>query len=397
MYKSNESDFLIFIDYRFSKMAEKELMSAVPNCTLEPYKVYKGNAFNTVFFKLHVADADGALSTRIKNSIFSFADFVLPIDLIIDITNAIDYREIESAISKIIEDGKYASFKLESKRIDYPLDKTAKSIEVLLGQDLEKAGYVVDLQSPEVVIYIVLLSSSIIIGHVNPAVQKNNILDSFRKSNKNNSNVINRAQFKIEEAVDFFDIDLNRHNLCLDVGASPGGWTYYLSQHGVKVVAIDSALLDYEQICIDKKVLVLTDDTDYKEIEQILLNGNMSGKVSVMPASSYTSGMDSYDIIHIKSNINLNNTGELLRQFGKFNLLTIDMNMDFSVSTGIADSMSQFLEADAILVMTIKLPTDAFSEHISNAITELSKNYTDIHIKKLPHNRKEVTVCGMTK
>jgi len=46
------------------------------------------------------------------------------------------------------------------------------------------------------------------------------------------------------------------HKIALDIGAAPGGWSHYLLQHGIKVVAVDNALLDYKKF-IGKKYSLL--------------------------------------------------------------------------------------------------------------------------------------------
>jgi len=47
--------------------------------------------------------------------------------------------------------------------------------------------------------------------------------------------------------------------------------------------------------------------------------------------------------------------------------------------------------------VTIKLISKAFSKHIFEVVEELSKNYSSVKIKKLPHNRQEVTLFATKK
>ncbi|MFP3279291.1 MAG: hypothetical protein RXP92_03225, partial [Candidatus Micrarchaeota archaeon] len=84
-------------------------------------------------------------------------------------------------------------------------------------------------------------------------------------------------------------------------------------------------------------------------------------------------------------------------KLGKFDMLTIDTNTAPLESTSIANKLAGFLTNNAVLVMTIKLISKAFSKHISEAVDELSKNYASIKIKKLPHNRQEVTLFATKK
>jgi 23S rRNA C2498 (ribose-2'-O)-methylase RlmM len=53
-----------------------------------------------------------------------------------------------------------------------------------------------------------------------------------------------RAYLKLLEAIEVFNLTLSRGQTAVDLGAAPGGWTYVLKQHGLKVTAIDRSPLD---------------------------------------------------------------------------------------------------------------------------------------------------------
>ncbi len=394
--KNNEHQhYLIFVDHRFSEMAEKALRSVLLECDLEPYKVNNNHDLNTVFFKLDIKNAPDDVAKTIKESASSFVDFVMPVDATVNTENSIDYKKVEETISKVIDDYKYLSFMIEVKKIDRVLDITAKSIEVRLGEDLEKLGYKVDLKTPEVMIYVILLKTSVIIGHIDNTLQKGFPLDPFRRSNKEGIETLNRAEFKIEEAIRFFEVDLSKHKMGLDIGAAPGGWTHYLSQHGIKMVAVDNALLNYKILGTDKRILILTDGKDMPQVQKILENEGLSDNVSVEEISNQTVDFNKYDIIHIKANMKQDDRLELLKKFGKFDFLTIDTNTLPSESTTIANSLIELLDPGASLIMTTKLMTRNFGKYIYTVETELSKNYRSVQLKKLPHNRREFTVYGV--
>ncbi|MEM3212264.1 MAG: SAM-dependent methyltransferase, partial [Candidatus Micrarchaeaceae archaeon] len=319
------------------------------------------------------------------------------VDAIIEMGDLIEYPKIEDAISKVIDNLNYSSFKIEVKKIDRMLDGTAKSVEVRLGEDLEKRGYKADLSTPEVIAYAILLNDSVIIGHVDTRLQKEYILDSFRQANKEGGDELNRAEFKIKEAIEFFGIDLNKHKRGLDIGAAPGGWTHYLSQHGIKVVAVDNALLDYKKISNGKKVLVLADEANAPKIRETIASEGLIENVSVEGISNQNIQVDKYDIVHIKANMEQNNGIELLKRFGRFDILAIDTNTPPLESATIANSLVELLDPEASLIMTAKLITRDFSRHISTVETELSKNYRAIQLKKLSHNRRELTAYGIFK
>lgn len=54
----------------------------------------------------------------------------------------------------------------------------------------------------------------------------------------------NRAYLKLWEALTLAGARPGRGSLCLDLGASPGGWTWVLQSLGAQVIAVDKAPLD---------------------------------------------------------------------------------------------------------------------------------------------------------
>jgi len=376
-----QNEYIVFVDHRFSKIVERELAS-LPNCNIEAYKVRNNKKLNTSFFKVVANDIDFEKVSRAS----AFIDFVISVDLTLQI-NALDYQQIEEAIAKIINDSKAKTFKIEVKKIDFSSNETAKSIEVRLGRDLEKQGYIANLNNPELIVYCLLLRNAIILGH-SIAGSNRLILDLFRQANKEKNDFVNRAEYKLKEAVEAFGIDLSMHKIALDIGAAPGGWSHYLLQHGIKVVAVDNAILDYKKF-IDKKILVITSEKErlgLDNIENISLN-EFEEEIEI----------GEYDLIHLKTSVLDEHIARLLGKLGKFDMLTIDTNTAPLESASVANRLAGFLAGNAILIMTIKLISKAFSKHISEAVEELSKNYSSVKVKKLPHNRQEVTLFATKK
>ncbi|MFP3278539.1 MAG: THUMP domain-containing class I SAM-dependent methyltransferase [Candidatus Micrarchaeota archaeon] len=376
-----QNEYIVFVDHRFSKIVERELAS-LPNCNIEAYKVRNNKKLNTLFFKVVANDIDFEKVSKAS----AFIDFIIGVDLTLQI-NALDYQKIEEAIAKIINDSKAKTFKIEVKKIDFSSNETAKSIEVRLGRELEKQGYIANLNNPELVIYCLLLRNAIILGH--PIAGSNRlILDLFRQANREKEDFVNRAEYKLKEAVEAFGIDLSMHKIALDIGAAPGGWSHYLLLHGIKVVAVDNAILDYKKF-IDKKILVITSEKErlgLDNIENISLH-EFEEEIEI----------GEYDLIHLKTSVLDEHIAKLLDKLGKFDMLTIDTNTAPLESASIANRLAGFLADNAVLVMTIKLISKAFSKHISEAVEELSKNYGFAKVKKLPHNRQEVTLFATKK
>ncbi|MFP3215642.1 MAG: THUMP domain-containing class I SAM-dependent methyltransferase [Candidatus Micrarchaeota archaeon] len=376
------NEYIVFVDHRFSKIVERELAS-LPNCTIEAYKVRNNRKLNTLFFKVL---ANNNIDFEKVSKASAFIDFVIGVDFTLQI-NILDYQKIEEAIAKIINDSNAKTFKIEVKKIDFYSNETAKSIEVRLGRELEKRGYIADLNNPELIIYCLLLRNAVILGQPIPD-SKRTVLDLFRQANKEKEDFVNRAEYKLKEAVEAFGIDLSMHKLALDIGAAPGGWSHYLLQHGMKVVAVDNALLDYKKF-IGKRILIITNEKEKLGLDKIK-------NVSIKEFGEEIE-IGAYDLIHIKTNVLNEQIARLLNKLGKFDMLTIDTNTAPLESTSIANKLAGFLTNNAVLVMTIKLISKAFSKHISEAVDELSKNYASIKIKKLPHNRQEVTLFATKK
>jgi len=376
------NEYIVFVDHRFSKIVEKELAS-LPNCTIEAYKVRNNRKLNTLFFKVL---ANNNIDFEKVSKASAFIDFVIGVDFTLQI-NILDYQKIEEAIAKIINDSNAKTFKIEVKKIDFSSNETAKSIEVRLGRELEKRGYIANLNNPELIIYCLLLRNAVILGQ--PILDsKRTVLDLFRQANKEKEDFVNRAEYKLKEAAEAFGIDLSMHKIALDIGAAPGGWSHYILQHGVKVVAVDNALLDYKKF-IGKRILIITNEKEKLGLDKI-------ANVSIKEFGEEIE-IGAYDLIHIKTNVLNEQIARLLNKLGKFDMLTIDTNTAPLESASIANKLAGFLTNNAVLVMTIKLISKAFSKHISEAVDELSKNYASIKIKKLPHNRQEVTLFATRK
>jgi 23S rRNA C2498 (ribose-2'-O)-methylase RlmM len=282
------NEYIVFVDHRFSKIVERELAS-LPNCTIEAYKVRNNRKLNTLFFKVL---ANNSIDFEKVSKASAFIDFVIGVDFTLQI-NTLDYQKIEEAIAKIINDSNAKTFKIEVKKIDFYSNETAKSIEVRLGRELEKQGYIADLNNPELIIYCLLLRNAVILGQPIPG-SKRTVLDLFRQANKEKEDFVNRAEYKLKEAVEAFGIDLSMHKIALDIGAAPGGWSHYLLQHGMKVVAVDNALIDYKKF-IGKKMLVITNEKEKLGLDKI-------ENVSIKEFGEEIE-IGAYDLIHIKTNV----------------------------------------------------------------------------------------------
>lgn len=158
--------------------------------------------------------------------------------------------------------------------------------------------------------------------------------------------VICRAEFKIEEAIEFFKIRLDEIHNAIDLGAAPGGWSHYLAICGVKVDAVDPASLS-------KKLMGEKNINHYKMTAQ-----------------------------------------EFSRKYVKkrYDLIVNDMKMDTNMSTEIVCKLAEHLKGDGQIILTLKLPKNGVWKKINESIRLLEKYFTDIRVRQLFYNRSEVTV-----
>ena len=207
-----------------------------------------------------------------------------------------------------------------------------RDIEVQVGTLLEKKGFIVNRTSPDHLFYLHILSQKIYIStlvyHVPRAV-------SFKTDR------LNRAQLKLREASEFFQIPFNHIKTALDIGAAPGGFSKELSLHQIHVTALDPAELDSSLL------------------------------------------LDSY-ITHVKKR------AEEFAPSCTYDLFVNDMNMHPKDSARIILSLSSFLKKDESCIMTIKCPTKKVFYYIEEVKKILEPAFHNFAFQHLPHNRMEI-------
>lgn len=159
-----------------------------------------------------------------------------------------------------------------------------------------------------------------------------------------NDLILSRAEFKLQEAIELFDIQIPKNGIAIDLGAAPGGWTSVLRQSGLKVIAVDPAELD--------------------------------------PRIAGDSG-----VTHLKMKADA-----ALMSIPTADCVVNDMRMDPKLSAKLMNAAVGVLRARGWGIMTLKLPHDNVMAIIDETLTILSRQYQCINIRQLFHNRHEVTV-----
>lgn len=120
---------------------------------------------------------------------------------------------------------------------------STRDVEIAVGSPIESAGGLVDLDDPDEVLSIYLGASTAYAGLSPAALNKRRLIPQHRRYAT--SPVICRAEQKLEEAIDLWDLAgvLDGAD-ALDIGASPGGWSWVLAKAGARVTAVDPGALD---------------------------------------------------------------------------------------------------------------------------------------------------------
>lgn len=156
---------------------------------------------------------------------------------------------------------------------------------------------------------------------------------------------ISRAEFKLLEALEAFDVHLPPRGIALDLGAAPGGWTRVLRQREQYVTAVDPGLL-HPSLAQDKSV-----------------------RHKQMTAEAYLA--DDPD---------------------QFDLIVNDMRMDARDSARLMGQYAACLYRHGAVIMTLKLPEMGRTAVLDHAFNILKKQYTIVNARHLFHNRSEITV-----
>ena len=120
---------------------------------------------------------------------------------------------------------------------------STRDVEIALGRPIEARGAAVDLDRPVQILSVYLGTSSGYLGVSGPADNKRALVPQHGRYTK--APTICRAERKLEEAIDVWGLGADLADAAaLDVGASPGGWSWVLAASGARVTAVDPGELD---------------------------------------------------------------------------------------------------------------------------------------------------------
>lgn len=306
-----------------------------------------------------IMEAKPGLLSRLnsKDNIFIYGAFGLTDSTPI---NKDDYASsIYSSIRRQAERAKGRKIIIDIYDVNSKHGYSGKDMEVLFGNMLEKDGFNVSMDEPEVLVYAVLFNWKCYSGMTGYSTGKRELLNPIRHYN-HSRNGISRAEMKIEEAFDRFGI--RAKGMAIDLGAAPGGWSCFLARKGFSVAAIDNAELNVKAI-----------------------------RESGIAVERYEKGSkpERGEIMHYKMGFA---EAYLKLKSTKADLIVDDMNISPKESAAAVLMYSPLLKRNGICVMTIKSMTKNVPKHLSSVKKELSGKFIVKRIAVLPSNRQELTL-----
>ncbi len=293
---------------------------------------------------------------------------------------------LAAALSSVLHTDR--SFRLEAINIVSSSGENANSIETNTGRILETMGFRADLDTPQDFVYVVLFQKRIFIGLLSSGMKLNYRIDYFRHGANSGARGLTRAEFKLREALEYFNIDASRASLALDIGAAPGGWTAEISALGGRVIAVDNALLAYGSIK-SRPLIVLASPDRAKETSDTIAQSSPGSAVTVVEDPDSVPG--GFSVLHIRRRAQ-EIDAPLLAKFGRPDLLLVDANVEPETSAQLASRFADMLNNAATLILTVKLVDDNVDKHVKAVTKGIEGKYGGIMLKKLPHNRSELTL-----
>ncbi len=310
-----------------------------------------------------VVDISEARARRLDGAMFVYSHFPILRKARIGNVKGSAYAGLLLRQVKALGVPRSSRLRLECYDINCKRGYSAKDIEVSVGTALEKDGYCIELKSPDVLAYVVLLNGVCYSGSVETHGRKL-FIDPFRIYKEKR---VSRAEFKMAEAFDTFGLKVPR--VVIDIGAAPGGWSLCLARKGAAVIAIDSALLDYASIGMQGIVV--------KRVRTIRHGDLRPGT-----------------ILHIKSRLD--------KAIPLLGGVKADMVMD-DINAGGMESAKAVLgcaaqaREGAVLIMTVKCLRRNVGKYVEEVESLLGTQFRAVQWKVLPHNRQEITLYAIRK
>ncbi|MGI6358744.1 MAG: SAM-dependent methyltransferase [Bacillota bacterium] len=219
-----------------------------------------------------------------------------------------------------------------------------RQLKAALDGRLLQLGFLPAIKDPKWIISVTVSENNAYYG-VSPAAW--NLTDwsggkiHFRKSAED----ISRSKFKLLEAITRWQLRFAPGGLALDLGAAPGGWTSVLLERGMKVISVDTGLLDHR------------------------LRG--------YPGLTFLQ----------------QNVRQLtLPQSIQLDLITCDMSWDPFFTVSAINRLVPHLSVGGHVILTVKLMGKRPLHTVREVCAKLDEALQVVHAQHLFHNRQEITL-----
>lgn len=225
-------------------------------------------------------------------------------------------------------------------------DTEVNEISKNVSDALSESGYELNVTSGEMIVSLYVDSGKIYFGANGAKYNLSHWKGGMpHYSPTEEYDFVSRAEYKLLEALECFDIDMTQMTSAADLGAAPGGWTKVLTERGLSCVSIDPNSLD-ERILKNKKV-------------------------------SYCRMMVEE---YLKSD---------KRQM--FDIVVNDMKMNITGSVEIINKFYSRIRDGGIVIITFKLPqTFSYKKDVLDNLSRF-RGFNLIGARQLFHNRSEIT------
>jgi 23S rRNA (cytidine2498-2'-O)-methyltransferase len=293
-----------------------------------------------------------------------FVRHLAPVQQIIEITN--EERDIGAmalavaALSAFtqLERGVYFAVQTRFVQADNTKVKrayTSGQVNRALAEAFaEETGAIESIKKPLVIVSILCTTHQAYLG-ISTATENLSSWPGGARHYAQTKEQISRAEFKLLEALEEFDVALPACGHALDLGAAPGGWTRLLLEAGLTVTAVDPALLDKRLVRHPHLIHYRGYAEDYLEAA---INKHQS-----------------------------------------FDVIVNDMRMDARDAARLLVTASPCLRQHGFIISTLKLPHEARTIHplstLREALSILEEGYDYVRARQLFHNRQEVTILAV--
>jgi 23S rRNA (cytidine2498-2'-O)-methyltransferase len=293
----------------------------------------------------------------------TFARHLAPVQAYIDLTNSErDLEAIALAIAelpefRLIERG--GRFAVQTRFVHKSGEKAERPYssgtlnKMLAGAFAEENNAVEDIKKPQVVVSILCTNTHALVG-ISTVWENLSSWPGGARHYAQTDEQISRAEFKLLEALEAFEIELPAHGDALDLGAAPGGWSHILLDAGLNVTAVDPARLD----------------------------PRLDAQPRLRHQRTYAEPF----------------IADCLRRNRQFDIIVSDMRMDANDAALLLGRAKRCLRRDGFVISTLKLP------HTSNVMDPLAilrdalkvmhQHYAIVKVRQLFHNRQEITLAA---